>query len=161
MLIDPDDFDTVVKVDQTIFADDPKRPGNCVAACIATMLQLPLSRVPHFVEFGITWGDSDDLTGGPGSGGNAWWGMLHGFVLGRGYWIQERPADELCSYPGELVLVAGRSPRGLMHQVIYRDGVLWHDPHPSRDGILEVVEVLALFRLGDLDLFDHDPTPQT
>lgn len=45
--------------------------------------------------------------------------------------------------PGEYLFVAGMSPRGVMHQVIYRDGVLWHDPHPSHDGLVDVQSVLA------------------
>ena len=48
-------------VDQTIFVGDPQRPGNCVAACVATLLDLPLDRVPHFIEFGIAYGDSQEV----------------------------------------------------------------------------------------------------
>jgi hypothetical protein len=57
----------------------------------------------------------------------------------------------------ERKFVAGKSPRGVMHQVLYRYGRLWHDPHPSRDGILDVAEVLA-FR--PLTSFDHEPSQQ-
>ncbi|MFE6645683.1 hypothetical protein ACFVJS_03910 [Nocardioides sp. NPDC057772] len=31
-----------MSVDQTIFVTDPKRKGNCVAACIATLLGIEL-----------------------------------------------------------------------------------------------------------------------
>lgn len=139
------------RVDQTILASDPKRKGNCVAACIASLLDVPLDQVPHFVEYGIHYGDDDvDKV----SNGNAWWAMMLGYLAARGYWPVEleKVTD---AEPGEFLLVAGMSTRGALHQVIYRDGQLWHDPHPSRDGVLDVQEVLALRSLPG---FDHTPT---
>lgn len=38
---------------------------------------------------------------------------------------------------GTYYLVSGYSPRGVMHICIYKDGQLWHDPHPSRDGLMD------------------------
>lgn len=147
--------ETLRRVDQTIFATDPARKGNCVAACIATLLDLPLTRVPHFIEFGIAYGDSDDVA--EVSHGNNWWAMLLGFLAGKGWWVVEldKVAD---ADPDEFVLVAGMSPRGVVHQVIYRAGRLWHDPHPSRDGVLDVREVLAVRPLPG---FDHAPTGES
>ena len=143
------------RVDQTIFADDPKRKGNCVAACVATVLGLPLDRVPHFIEFGIAYGDSDDVA--EVSHGNNWWAMMLGFLAGHGRWIAE--LDKVTDADRhEFVLVAGMSPRGVVHQVIYREGRLWHDPHPSRAGVLDVREVLAVRSLPG---FDHEPTSVT
>lgn len=139
------------RVDQTILASDPKRKGNCVSACIASLVNEPIDRVPHFVEFGIHWGDGED---DKVSNGNAWWAMMLGYLAGKGYWVTE--LDGLGDAdPDEFLLVAGMSPRGVLHQVIYREGVLWHDPHPSRDGITDVREVLAV---RPLDGFDHTPT---
>ena len=148
-------------VDQTIFADDPKRKGNCVAACVATYLGIPLARVPHFIEDGIAWGDAvdaDDLSAGsfPGgsvSQGNHWWAEWMGFMHGYGLYPcrLESVADAL---PEEVVFVSGPGSRGVGHQVLYRDGVLWHDPHPSRDGLLEITEVLAFRHHTG---FDHSP----
>lgn len=141
--------------DQTIFVGDEKRKGNCVAACVATALDLPLEAVPHFVEFGIAWGDSDDVHAA--SSGHHWWAMLLGFMSGKGLWPVE--LDSVTSGEvGEVLFVAGKSPRGVMHQVLYRDGRLWHDPHPSRAGVLDVAEVLA-FR--PLTSFDHTPSEET
>lgn len=140
-----------MKIDQTILASDPKRKGNCVSACVATVLGVPLAEVPHFVEFGIAYGDAEvDQV----SNGNAWWAMMLGYFAGKGYWITE--LDALAdAEQGETLLVAGMSPRGVLHQVLYRDGHLWHDPHPSRDGVLDVREVLAV---RPLDHFDHAPS---
>lgn len=143
-----------LRIDQTILADDPKRKGNCVAACVASILGVPLAEVPHFIEFGIAYGDSEDVKV---SHGNNWWAMMLGFLAGRGLWVVEletvTDADT-----DEFVLVAGMSPRGVVHQVIYRGGRLWHDPHPSRAGVLDVREVLAVRALSG---FDHSPTHPT
>lgn len=144
----------MTRVNQTIFAGDPVRMGNCVSACIASIFSLPLDEVPHFVEFGLEQGDQvGDQVGGV-SNGNAWWAMLLGFLAGIGREVVELDSVHE-AHPAELVLVAGMSSRGLLHQVIYLDGELWHDPHPSREGVLDVLEVLALRPLSG---FDHTPT---
>ena len=143
---------TLERIDQTIFVGDPKRPGNCVAACIATIAGVPLEHVPHFIEVGIAYGDNTDTE--TVSNGNAWWAMMLGYLAGHGLWVVE--LDNLTEAdPGELLLVAGMSPRGVLHQVIYRAGRLWHDPHPSRAGVLDVREVLAV---RPSQGFDHAPT---
>jgi hypothetical protein len=141
-------------VDQTIFVHDPQRPGNCFAACIATVLDLELHQVPHFIEYGITFGDAKDPH--TASSGSHWWAMFLGFMAGRGLWVLELDS-EVDAAPGELVLVAGMSPRGVVHQVIYRDGQLWHDPHPSRAGVLDIREVLTVRSIDETG-FDHQPT---
>jgi hypothetical protein len=142
------------RVDQTILATDPKRKGNCVAACVASLLGIPLTRVPHFIEFGIAFGDATEVE--EVSHGNNWWAMVLGYLAGHGLWVvkleEVTEADR-----DEFVLVAGMSPRGVMHQVIYRSGQLWHDPHPSRAGVLDVREVLVVRPLPDVG-FDHAPT---
>ena len=55
------------------------------------------------------------------------------------------------------LLVAGMSPRGVVHQVVYRGRRLWHDPHPSRAGVLDIQEVLAIRPLPAVG-FCHAPT---
>lgn len=141
-------------IDQTIFVGDSKRLGNCVAAAVASVLDIPLAKVPHFIEFGIAYGDSEDPHSA--SRGNHWWAMLLGFLAGKGQWVVELN-DVTEGERDELLLVAGMSPRGVVHQVVYRNGELWHDPHPSRAGVLDVREVLAVRPLPEAG-FDHAPT---
>ena len=133
------------RIDQTILASDPKREGNCLAACVASWLGLPLAEVPHFIEHGAALNGENDRV--------SWWSMLLGYMAGRGYWPTEldSPSD---AEPGEIAFVMGMSPRGVCHQVLYRDGELWHDPHPSRDGITDVREVLVWRHVRH----DHEPT---
>lgn len=142
-----DHTDEIARVSQTILAGDPKRQGNCVSACVATYLGVPLAAVPHFVEY-----DGATVDGTPG--GTGWWWLLIGYMAGsRGLWpIELASVDD--GEPGELLFVAGPSERGVLHQVLYRNGDLWHDPHPTRAGLLAVSEVLA----WRPRLHDHEPT---
>ena len=41
-------------------------------------------------------------------------------------------------------LVCGESPRGVLHEVVYLDGKMIHDPHPSNAGITTVKDVFVL-----------------
>ena len=75
-------------------------------------------------------------------------------MAARGLWpVTLESVDDAEST--EIVWVAGPSPRGVLHQVLYRDGRLWHDPHPSRDGVLEITEVIVWRPRRH----DHSPTP--
>lgn len=118
-------------VDQTRFFD-PTLPvgeqrGNCLQAVIASLLDLPLEIVPHFVQDHV---DSD--------GDRDWWDSLVTFVRSHGW--NPHFAVPIVDYPGQHLFVSGPSPRGegddgLWHVVIYRDGELVHDPHPDRTGL--------------------------
>jgi hypothetical protein len=148
---------TLTRVDQTILHSDPERPGNCFAACVASALGLNLRDVPHFIEWGMKhYGD-----GSPHPNGNTgahWHAMFLGFLAGRDLWaIPLSSLDD--AEPGELVFVGGPSPRGVPHQVLYRDGQLWHDPHPSKAGLLRIDED-DLFVIRPGTGHNHQPTSE-
>jgi hypothetical protein len=92
--------------------------GDCLSACVATILDLPLSAVPVFARPGQNWGQMVDLL-------NAW-------LAPRGL-----VAVLSLSPPAGLGIAKGPSPRfvGGGHCVVVRDGVLVWDPHPSRAGL--------------------------
>ena len=127
-----------MKVTQTILHDDSERLGNCLAAAVASFTGRDLRSVPHFIE----WDDK----------GLGWWPMLIGFMAADGVWPEELASVDDAE-PGEIVFVAGPSPRGVMHQVLYRDGALYHDPHPSRAGVTAITQVPACRP----PLHDHTP----
>lgn len=145
------------RVDQTIFYDDPKRPGNCFAACVATAVGLPLCRVPHFVEWG-QWFHNERRKDASDVDRKCWWAMFVGYAAGLGLIpeVVESPDD---AAPGELVFASGPSPRGVAHQVLYRDGQLWHDPHPSRAGIVSFATDGVMYVLRPIPTAGHDHSP--
>lgn len=116
----------MIPVDQTQFAGEGVG-GNCVQASVASILNLPLTDVPHFLEIApepVQW------------------------EFAMQDWLEERGIGYI-RREGEYIfdgyyLASGPSPRGVSHMVVYRDGNLAHDPHPSRAGILSVARTFVL-----------------
>lgn len=102
-------------VDQTMFGHTPPHDaGNCLQACIASLLELPLDDVPHFV-----------------ADGDGWWSALLDWLRCRGFWV----AETVDPSPG-LGFAGGKSPRGDWGHAVVTDGPdIAHDPHPSRAGL--------------------------
>lgn len=104
--------------------------GNCWQTAVASVLDLPMEAVPHFVEI-------DE------SGGEDWWHHTVNWAWYRG-WQMFAPDHHL--YTNEYYLVSGPSPRGNFHHVvIYKNGKMVHDPHPSQAGVLKE-ESFVVFR---------------
>jgi hypothetical protein len=127
----------VTPVMQTLFYD-PKLPaddqrGNCLQAVVASLLDLDLDAVPHFV------GDHIDSAGELN-----WWVSLCSFLARHGYRITEGAVTAMTA--GVDYMAMGPSPRGngLHHIVLYRDGAMIHDPHPDQTGLVEVASVWTL-----------------
>lgn len=134
-------------VDQTRI-HDPDRgvTGNCLEACVASLLEIDIEAVPYF---GI---DRD------------WFSRYLGFVREQGYEMTSHfhfPDGFPCGSEsidlgvgvGGYFIAAGPSPRanvrnqGLTHAVIIdAAGNVVHDPHPSRAGVLRVEEVDVIER---------------
>jgi hypothetical protein len=114
--------------------------GNCYAAVIASFLDLPISEVPNVETFfhmdGAFWQDimlTFLNTKGWELCTDNRYRVFHDGAFGleqgkRAEWMQE------CS--GQYYLVTGKSPRGFGHICIYRNGMLFHDPHPTREGLV-------------------------
>lgn len=102
---------------QTIFVDDPRGiPGDCMRTAVASLLDMPVEAVPHFVLFEE-----------PG----VWFEAFNLWLRGRGLRIEPlsaRNVDREC-------LALGMSPREVEHVVVWGPDGLVHDPHPSRAGI--------------------------
>ncbi len=106
-------------LDQTILVGNPEgRPGNCLQACVASILELSLEEVPHFVE-------NEEVE---------WQHAMIQWFKEKGYSIFG--TDGLYK-PTGYCIACGLSERGFRHAVVWKDGELIHDPHPSRAGILE------------------------
>ncbi len=85
--------------------------GNCLAACMASILELPLSSVPEF--------------------GEDWLRDLNGWLAERGLAYRRVP---MYAKPSGWSTIEGISPRGGLHACVAHDGELIWDPHPIEDG---------------------------
>ena len=108
-------------VEPGMTAEDLERPGvrrgNCLQAAFASLFELPLEAVPHFVA-------EDD-----------WWGCLERWLAARGLLPVWVPHSDVIPW-GIPYLATGVSPRGeFKHVVIEQNGELIHDPHPEGTGL--------------------------
>ncbi len=108
---------------QTKFSDDenPHR-GNCFAACVASLFELDIEKVPAFENM---MRDQE------------WWKVFDLFCRERGYepWLLSTVSP---LKPAGLCIVGGKSPRvsNVLHAVIFDKWKMVHDPHPSGEGIV-------------------------
>ncbi len=119
----------MIPVDQTVFGAPN---GDCLPACIASILELPLAEVPHF-------------------GAEDWFAALTAWLAPRGlYPVCAGVAGDW--RPAGLHILAGKSPRGaFLHAVVARGAEIVHDPHPSRAGLLSHADVTMLVPLDPAD----------
>lgn len=62
-----------------------------------------------------------------------WEVILRDWLRKEGWYLMELQ-DHL--YSDEYYIVSGRSSRGVYHCCIYQNGKIFHDPHPSQEGLL-------------------------
>lgn len=124
------------------------RDGNCFAACIASLLDLPLSEVPNFAAAG----DADDW----------WWYAAICWLAERGWWVRTIASvsavddDEHVSEDTLYILgVPSTIHEGLLHAVIGRRvGRRWrivHDPNPGSAATANPVDVFHLVRYSPFE----------
>ena len=104
-------------VDQTTFGQPE---GNCFSACVASLLEIPISDVPYFMGHD-DWFENF-----------AEWLRPYGF-----YPMMFNAKDNPTWSPEGWAIAGGQSPRG-PHSVVSFHDKIRHDPHPSRDRIAEV-----------------------
>jgi len=110
------------KVDQTRFG---KGEGNCLAACVASITEIPLDLLA------LNW-TSDEH----------WYETLQREMARHGWTVEYDTAE----VPRGYCIASGDAARGVTHSVVYFDGTLVHDPHPSRDGLLNEQSYITLTR---------------
>lgn len=128
----------MIPVDQTrLMGTLQEPPGNCWAACVASILELPLSEVPDEVD---DWEPGMD----PRKSWVPYQKRIHQWLFDRGLVLIEVQAKHL-NYCGPLeifksthCILSGPSPRNpeVQHAVVGLGNTIAHDPHPSRDGLV-------------------------
>jgi len=116
------------KVYQTKFG---AREGNCLQACIASILELTLEEVPDFCsefegekyyEQFVKWLNKKGLSALP---------------------VNVEDDLNRPNYKGCYLIVGGKNSDGVMHAVIYKDGKLVHNPNKKCEGIIpETVDII-------------------
>lgn len=107
--------------------------GNCFSACLASVFYIPIEDVPNFYNVA-------------GNDPAAWWGAVRDWLRDRGFGVMSIQADLIDQFEG-LFIVGGESERGIEHAVLYQNGKVIFDPHPSNVGVKDVTSVDLLYPL--------------
>ncbi len=120
-------------VDQTTFGVKkwPYLPGNCLSACVASILDLRVEDVPLFVQ------KSDPCDG-------IWPERLDAWLGQRGLGALILPASVVLVPPVGFHILYGRSVKNHEHAVVAKESAIVHDPHPSRTGLAKVDCVILI-----------------
>jgi len=131
----------MIPIDQTRFGcHDPNEPantapGNCWTACLASILELPLSEIPDELEF---WKDGMK----PLDSWIPYQKKTHLWLHNKDIVIVEvRMSSVFYTGPEECFdmycILSGPSPRNskVNHAVVGKGNQIVHDPHPSRKGL--------------------------
>lgn len=107
-------------VDQTTYG---RTHGNCLSACVASILEMQIEAVPFFLGVG-------------------WWPRLLGWLAERGL---SATTIESVLPPG-FTIAFGPSTRfaDRGHACVARNGIVVHDPHPSREGLPIIDHYVAI-----------------
>lgn len=118
------------EVTQSILHDPANESvfGNCLQACVASVMKLPINAVPHFSQF-------------------LWWPMALELWL-RGHDLTGK-GERTSTIPDRLCIVGGQSPRGVAHVVVGYGGEIVWDPHPSREGLVSIRDATWFEPMGE------------
>ena len=113
-----------------------RRIPACFAACIASILDIPLDDIPNFCA---------------ASSDGDWWDEFLKWLKPRGLsavMLLGRSGGKDVIFPGYYI-ASGRSiDRDRMHATIYDNGKLVHDPHPEGKGIKSVMDLVVIAPLN-------------
>ena len=113
----------------------PFEPGDCLSACVASILEVPVQEVPGFVDL------RDDRDG-------LWQDRLDAWLWPMGLVSASAPPG---APPPGFSVAHGLSVKGNEHAVVAEDGCVVHDPHPSRTGLARVDGYLFFVGAGEAD----------
>lgn len=100
--------------------------GNCLSACVASLLEIPIEWVPNFTS------EPHEPPGLQPIRLNQW---LNQIGIEAIYCMTDIMSPEH-SDPDGYYIMTGFSPRGRPHVVIGSGKEIAHDPHPDRSGLV-------------------------
>lgn len=130
--------------------DEVVQRGNCFAACIASMLEVPITEVPNVeVFYHLDNGYHSEvmltflLSKGWELCSDDRYECFHHEILYESYGENKYHKNRKL-LADKYYLAAGKSNRGVSHICIFKNGKLVHDPHPTREGLktIEYFETL-------------------
>lgn len=133
----------MIPVTQTTFGEGE---GNCLQACLASILDVNIERIPWFGE------DS------------SWTIRMNEWLFQFDIVAIQVDVDGFTIVDSNLLgyhIIAGPSPRGdYWHSVVGYKGKMVHDPHPSGDGLAEVKSFTFLVKRFDVPYaIKYKPSP--
>jgi len=102
--------------------------GDCMRASIASLLELPYEEVPHFLALGTDESFSHSL--------KEFLLTKDLALLELSFWDWEKFEGIFHGAKGVHHLICGPAKHGTYHATVACVGVMVHDPHPSKDGLL-------------------------
>lgn len=124
-------------------------PSGCWVACIAAITHLPHDELTEFLPLDLRrlmelrnaaiserpddWYD-DERVIACNDAWNEYHNRVNEYLRSHGWRLAYLGEDA----PRGFAMAYGPAVRGFDHAVVVLDGKLWHDPHPSRDGLLSV-----------------------
>ena len=135
------------RVHQTVFG----KGGTCFAACVASLLEMEIDKVPNFhADHGENWPAAFKT-----------WLAQHGLIP-LVVVIPMDATDDLLAHlmvNGATCIAGGVTTTGSHHACIYRGCNLIHDPFPDGEG-LEVIEDMT-FLVPTTFFLSRHPVSQT
>lgn len=141
----------MIPIDMTEFSGEGT-VGNCYQCCLASLLELPLEKVPHFYKFAPRAYAED---------------MIRAWLSTQGLGLLALDVGTLPNFkdgyigdgpmPQGFCILSGPGPRkktqpdgtekNIIHAVVGLAGRIIHDPHPSRAGLISIDTVEFLIAL--------------
>jgi len=113
------------KVFQTKFYNPPHERGSCFPAVIASFMDKDSDQ--EVIQIQDHYPNEGELY-------NGWLDLLLDFFNREGWEFGSLDGHK---FDDSYYLVTGMSSRGCMHVCIYQNGELFHDPHPSQEGLID------------------------
>lgn len=109
-------------IEQTILSNGDTH-GDCVRACTASMLNMSIENVPNFIIF------------------DKWYKKWINFLYKHDIKLKKIPFKNNIPTFKNYYFVSGNTCRKTHHMVIMKDGKIVHDPHPSKNGIIDICHI--------------------